>query len=535
MELHRRRVGETGRSILLCLAILTALFFLPAGYCAETEALETPKVSPPESVGQLRHQVKEGLARISSLEDRLDSLQSSGTDSDQLAELRQSLKAERERVEGMEKRFDQASNDPPTPIDKGSEVLLAATAPPAEGGAQTTASPTPATGSAASTAPAPAAAPAQTNTSPPPAGPTALPTPAITGPLSGLPPAVFDAGPFGKIAVNGIVSGLGMWQDVPAPGDSNTQAALSNGQIFVQKTDGWFQFYLQAGAYTLPALATPFLATDKTMSDFYGPVPVGFIKLQVAKNTSFLIGELPTLIGAEYTFTFENMNIERGLLWNQENAVNRGIQVNQTMGKFTASLSWNDGFYSNRYTWLTGSLTYANGPHSLVFVAGGNYNQTGYQTTATPVQNNSSIYNVIYTYTKGSWIVQPYFQYTNVPTNQKIGIVKGASTTGGAIMVNRTFKHGFSLPVRWEYISSSGNVSEQAVNLMFGPGSAGTSVTLTPTFQYGGFFFRGDLSWAHAMSYTPGDAFGSTGTNASQYRAVGEIGFIFGNNIEKKP
>jgi hypothetical protein len=165
------------------------------------------------------------------------------------------------------------------------------------------------------------------------------------------------------------------------------------------------------------------------------------------------------LIGAEYTFSFENMNIERGLLWNQENAVNRGIQVNQTMGKFTAALSWNDGFYSNRYTWLWGSLTYANGPHSLAFVAGGNYGQTGYQTVATPVQNNSSIYNVIYTYTKGSWIVQPYFQYTDVPTNQKIGIVKGASTRGGALLVSRTFKHGFSLAGRGEYITSTGNAA----------------------------------------------------------------------------
>ena len=104
-----------------------------------------------------------------------------------------------------------------------------------------------------------------------------------------------------------------------------------------------------------------------------------FVKLQAGKNTSFEIGALPTLIGAEYTFSFENMNIERGLLWNQENAVNRGIQVNQTMGKFTASLSWNDGFYSNRYTWLSGSLAYTNGPHALSFVAGGNLGQTKFQ------------------------------------------------------------------------------------------------------------------------------------------------------------
>jgi hypothetical protein len=239
------------------------------------------------------------------------------------------------------------------------------------------------------------------------------------------------------------------------------------------------------------------------------------------------------LIGAEYTFSFENMNINRGLLWNQENAVNRGIQVNQTIGKFTASLSWNDGFYSDRYSWLSGSLTYANGPHSLAFVGMGNAGQTNYQTLATPVQNNSKIFNIIYTYNKGSWIVQPYWQYTNVPTNVKIGIAEGNSTQGAAILVNHTFKHGFSLPVRWEYITSTGGPT--AVNLMYGPGSAGTSITVTPTFQYGGFFGRVDVAFVHA-SDTLGSVFGPAGLNNSQTRAVAEIGFVFGNNIvEKKP
>jgi len=386
--------------------------------------------------------------------------------------------------------------------------------------------------------PTPAAAPDAQAAAPiapaAPAAPMALSTPAITGPVANLPPAVFDAGPLGKLSVNGVITGFGMWQGNHVPGDSNTQAALSNGQVFLQKTDGWFQYYVQAGAYTVPALGTPFLQTDKTLSELFGPVPVAFVKLQAGKNTSIQIGALPTLIGAEYTFTFENMNIDRGLLWNQENAVNKGIQVNQTMGKFTASASWNDGFYSNRYTWVSGALAYANGPHALSFVAGGNLGRTAFQTYATPVQNNGSIYNIIYTYTKGSWIIQPYVQYSSVPTNASIGIVKGASTTGGAILLSYAFKHGFSLPVRWEYISSSGSPAQDAVNLMYGPGSAGTSITLTPTFQYGGFFFRGDLSWVHASSITPGDAFGTTGVNADQPRAVAEIGFIFGNNIVEK-
>ena len=66
-------------------------------------------------------------------------------------------------------------------------------------------------------------------------------------------------------------------------------------------------------------------------------------------------------------------NIERGLLWNQENAINRGIQLNEAYKKLTLSASWNDGFYSNRYTWITGTAAVAfNAANTLSFVAGGN-------------------------------------------------------------------------------------------------------------------------------------------------------------------
>ena len=102
--------------------------------------------------------------------------------------------------------------------------------------------------------------------------------------------------------------------------------------------------------------------------------------------------------------------------------------------------------------------------------------------------------------------------------------------------MSRTFKRGFSLAGRGEYITSTGSVADQAVNLMYGPCSAAWSATLTPTFQRGGFFVRGDLSFVRANNFTPGDAFGLTGMNPNQPRAVAEIGFIFGNNIiEKKP
>ncbi len=66
--------------------------------------------------------------------------------------------------------------------------------------------------------------------------------------------------------------------------------------------------------------------------------------------------------------------------------------VSQTTGKVTASLSWNDGYYANRYSWLSGSLTYANGPHAVVLSGMVNLSQTAFQSLASPLQNNSRMW-----------------------------------------------------------------------------------------------------------------------------------------------
>ena len=373
---------------------------------------------------------------------------------------------------------------------------------------------------------APSSAPTDTGASQTKApDPAPLPMPSMAGPLQTAVPHEVEGG---KLAVTGILTGMAWSEGNHVAGDNATHYDVSNAQLFVQKTTGWWQFYLQGGAYNLPAIGVPFLSTSDTIKNIYGPFPQGYAKF-VKGNFNVEIGALPTLIGAEYTFSFENMNVERGLLWNQENAVNRGIQLNETYKKWTAALSWNDGFYSNRYTWLSGSVTYAfNAANSLSFVGMGNAGAYAKNTLATPVAlNNSDIYNLIYTYTKGSWVVQPYFQYTDVPTNAKIGITQGASTRGGALLMTYNFKHGFSLAPRVEYIKSTGSVSNGAVNLMYGPGSGAFGLTVTPTYRKDAFFLRGDLAIVHATSMTPGFGFGTTGQSANQPRGVLEAGFMF--------
>jgi len=364
-----------------------------------------------------------------------------------------------------------------------------------------------------------------------PTAPAPLPMPSMAGPLAtAIPHEIAVGGETAeKLKVTGILSGMGWTEGNHIAGDPSTHWDVSNAQVFIQKTTGWWQFYLQGGAYNLPALGVPFLSTGDTTKNVYGAFPQGYLKL-VKGNASVEIGALPTLIGAEYTFSFENMNIQRGLLWNQENAVNRGIQLSDTYKKLSVTFSWNDGFYSNRYSWLWGSLVYAfNSSNTLSFVAGGNAGAYAKNTLATPLLlNNEEIYNLLYTYSHGHWVINPYYQYTNVPKNASIGILQGAHTNGGALLVTYNFKHGVSLSARPEYIKTSGTVLDpNAINLLYGPGSGAFGFTVTPTYVKNAFFIRGDFSIVHATNSTSGFVFGPSGLNNNQPRGVIEAGFMF--------
>ncbi len=124
-------------------------------------------------------------------------------------------------------------------------------------------------------------------------------------------------------------------------------------------------------------------------------------------------------------------------------------------------------------------------------------------------------------------MIQPYFQYTDVPTNTNIGIAQGAGTKGGAVLATYNFKRGFSLAARPEYIATTGNVSSGAINLLYGPGSGAFAFTVTPTYRKDAFFLRGDFAIVHATDMTSGAAFGPAGLNANQPRGVLEAGFMF--------
>jgi hypothetical protein len=361
---------------------------------------------------------------------------------------------------------------------------------------------------------------------------TAMTIPAMTGPLVANPkPMGTDFGdPFGTIYLTGAATGLGLFQSNPVSFDHNNHLDLSNGQISIQKTEGLFQFFGQAAAYSLPALGTPYLHVGRTTGNTFGPIPIAWGKWAPSDTFSLQGGKLPTLIGAEYMYTFQNMNIERGLLWAQEPVVSRGVQANYTMGPLAMSLSLNDGFYSETYNWVSGSAAYTiDKQNTISVVGGGNFDHTTKPSTLrTPLaQNNSTIINLIYTYNAAPWTITPYFQYTNVPRNPGLGFGSDASTYGGAILANYAINDHVSIAGRFEYIASTGNAGAGSPNLLFGVGSSAMSFTLTPTWQNGIFFVRGEGSVVEAFSTAPGAAFGKAGNTTTQVRALIEGGIVF--------
>lgn len=356
--------------------------------------------------------------------------------------------------------------------------------------------------------------------------------------------------PIGDIYVGGVLSGYAYTQTnplpfspSPLPSDRGDRVDFTNIQGWFQKADGPFQFYVQAGAYAIPALGLVNYGSFSQTDLLFTPLPVGFGKIVLNDNWSIQGGRMPTLIGSEAPFTFQNINIQRGLLFNQENTINQGVQINYSDGPVSVSVAGTDGFFSGELTWFTGSAAYKFDDNHSVGINGGlNLGRTDVLARsiryafATPLfLQNSGIVSVNYTYSNGPLTLTPYVQFTNVERDPGLGILTGASTYGGALLASYSFTDHFALAGRAEYIEQSGTRGSGTTSLLYGAGSSALSLTVTPTFTVDRFFVRGEYSLVHAYDVSRGDllngtfgtGFGRDGNRSTQERYMVEAGVTF--------
>jgi hypothetical protein len=364
--------------------------------------------------------------------------------------------------------------------------------------------------------------------------PTPAPAPSVapsmTGPLHfSSSPLHVDGGPLGPVYITGVISGLGLAQDHHFPGDHSSLVDLSNGQLIVQNTQGIFQFYLQAGGYSIATLGTPYFKAKHYVGDTYGVLPIAYVKIAPTSDFNVQVGKLYTLQGAENAFTFQNFNVERGLLFNQTSTINRGVQANYAHGPLSVAVALTDGYYSKKYDWLSGTIGYAlSSKDSITLGAAANLGHTSKSSFATPTAlNNGELFYLSWTHTDGPWTLQAYGQYGHIPKNENLEIAHSASTYGAAVLGKYSFNDHWSLAARAEYIDSSGSVSDEAPSLIYGPGSGAWSLTITPTFQNGIFFGRLEGSYVHAHGVTDGFGLGENLDQHSQVRGLIEAGVIF--------
>jgi hypothetical protein len=352
-------------------------------------------------------------------------------------------------------------------------------------------------------------------------------------------PVSFNVNSFGPMTLSFVGSGFYQWQSNAVDGDHTGIGDMFNGHVLLQKSTGEWQFLLHAGVYSFPTLGAPYFRAGKTLQEYFGPLPEAYVKWVPNDQFSIMAGKIPTLGGVENGFTYQNLNIQRGLLWNLTSTVARGAQANYSTGPFGFSLAWTDGYYSNRYTWASGSASVElDDANSLMVIAGANLKPSAVSTIVAPIfENNSQVYNLIYTYSSGPWYVSPYLQMTRVPASPQYGLAVSGQTLGAAVLASYSFPKtnrldelslaGFSLPFRAEYLTARADEVDGAPNPLLGPKSRAWSLTITPTLQRGPFFIRAEYAYVRAPRISDGFGFGPEGDRRNQSRVSLEAGFIY--------
>ncbi|WP_308389451.1 outer membrane beta-barrel protein [Acidithiobacillus sp. AMEEHan] len=353
-------------------------------------------------------------------------------------------------------------------------------------------------------------------------------------------PIKVDAGPIGKINVQGVVSGFGFLQTNPGTSGGlngkNAGADISSGLITVSKNSGLIQFNLTAGAYNFPSLGEPFSSTSSTIGDF-GALPYAYVTIAPLSNFSVSIGKLPSLLGYTGTFTYERMNIEGGFPWFLQTTVSRGVQVNYSVGPISASVSWNDGYYTNRYNVISGLVTYTINSENSVSVYGmGNAGHTGYANATARYSsnsyvggeldlNNSQMYGAYYAYTGSNLTVVPEVQYIYTPKSVAFGVDESTDNISAMIHAAYDITDNWSIAAGVDYThNSSSRAGSFSYGFGYGPGASALGVMITPTYTDGDFFVRDELSYVRLTNYTSG--FGAD-NRPDQLRDILETGFWF--------
>ena len=228
------------------------------------------------------------------------------------------------------------------------------------------------------------------------------------------------------------------------------------------------------------------------------------------------------------------MNIFRGLLWNQEPLISRGVQANYTAGPVD-----HQRVLERRL--LLGPLQLALrlrrlGDQQRPTPSVGHRRQPGHDglfrrlaDPRAPEQRQEQLDNLIYTYTNGAWIAQAYFQYAD--TGNDGGARLSARTrprrarASSSTTPSRT-PAGTS-PAAFEDISSTGHAGRRPAQPAVRPGQQRLVLHAHADLPVRASLHPRRGLLRRAGTSTRGAGFGPSGTSTSQTRFAIETGILF--------
>ncbi len=314
--------------------------------------------------------------------------------------------------------------------------------------------------------------------------------------------------------------------------DATSLTDLSNGLLTLTKTGGQLRFAVTAGVYAFPTVGQPLVSTTQAGANtaLYGYVPAYDLAYVPNAHVTVSVGQLASLLGQESGFTYQNINVQRGLLWAAETTFSRGVRVAYANGKITADLGYDDGFYSgNRgraIDGLAGWSPSANTSWQFAFTLPG----ADTPGNATASVANKREYDLMLAQQVGKLQLLPYVLFVQSPASSTLGYTSSAHSTGVAVLANYAFSGAYSVGARFESYGNASVANDLSANadlVGYGPGSSATTWTITPAWHPGPFFARVDISNVTLHDFTPGLGFGKAGASNNQNRVVGELGVQF--------
>lgn len=240
------------------------------------------------------------------------------------------------------------------------------------------------------------------------------------------------------------------------------------------------------GAYAFPTVGFPLSNGAPTAGDsLYGPVPVAAVTYKLSSHLDMAVGKFGALLGQESPFTYQNLNIQRGVGWEMEPTISRGFRAAYVNGAWNASFEVNDAYYSGSHRaveWLIGWSPSEKTTLQFAAIIPGS-RVPGNATTAI---GNKAEYDIMYSRRIGKLSLQPYLLLVHSPSSQVLHYTRAEDAAAQALLGSWRFSHRLSAAFRYERAwnwSSLHDVSPNADLVGFGPGRSVVTETFTPAYR----------------------------------------------------